>query len=159
MAIGRRKLRVLLVEDSLLMAEQVEEMIKMAVPGAKITTFENADDANAKLRSAEFDLAVLDLNLKRGSGFHVLKAVKALPRPPTAVVMTNFGLPQYRDLALLMGADYFLDKAVGMDALTDIVQGVAAQHEIEIRNAPQKRSSDIEKNLTPFPGNPTHRLH
>jgi DNA-binding phage protein len=42
-------------------------------------------------------------------------------------VLTNYGLPSYREYALLSGADYFLDKALEFESLQGIVEMVAQQ--------------------------------
>lgn len=120
-----KKLRVLLVEDCLLTAEQLTELVKSGDFDVSVSTATTEEAAIAAAVSQPAELVILDLNLKGGSGFKVLRALKELESPPAIVVMTNFALPRYRELALLMGADYFLDKASGVEILPAILDSIA----------------------------------
>ena len=71
-------------------------------------------------RGKAFDLMILDLQLRTGTGFGVLEALGAT-RPPT-IVLTNYALPEYRRRAQALGADYFLDKSKDLDQLQLIIQ-------------------------------------
>jgi len=97
--------------------------------------------------------------LKSGSGFQVLKTVKDLDPAPIAVVLTNFALPQYRELALSMRADYFIDKALGMESLPSIVCSIAEQLGIDPRPAARRKADEMERKSDLFPQDTTHRLH
>jgi two-component system OmpR family response regulator len=59
----------------------------------------------------DVDVIVLDLHLKQGTGFGVMRALATLQRKPTVIVLTNFGLPEYGKASLAFGAALFLDKA------------------------------------------------
>ena len=115
------KLHVLLVEDSVLTAEQLCEMIRKHRPHVACTIVATESDALEKISSTPVHAAVLDLRLKEGTGFVVLRKLAALNPKPFIVVLTNYALPKYRELALLSGADYFLDKATSIDMLPDLL--------------------------------------
>jgi DNA-binding NarL/FixJ family response regulator len=105
-------LRVLLVEDSLLIRERLVE--SLADPG-RIEIVGQADAEDSAIALAgdrDWDVLVLDLQLKRGTGLAVLRALLGR-RPPdsTIIVLTNYSFPQYRSKSLALGADYFFDKA------------------------------------------------
>ena len=120
---GRDKLHVLLVEDSLLTAEQLCELIHKHHPEVTCTVVSTESDALKKIAGEPIHAAVLDLRLKEGSGFTVLRKLASLNPKPFTVVLTNYALPQYRDFALLSGADYFLDKATSIAALPTLLDG------------------------------------
>jgi CheY-like chemotaxis protein len=115
------KLHVLLVEDSALTAEQLREMILGHRREVSCTVVATESDALEKIDSSHIHAAVLDLRLKEGTGFSVLRKLASLEPRPFIVVITNFALPSYRDLALLAGADYFLDKATTIYVLPDLL--------------------------------------
>jgi DNA-binding NarL/FixJ family response regulator len=115
------KLHVLLVEDSPLTAEQLCEMIRRHRPDVSCTIVATEADAVEKISATPIHAAVLDLRLKEGTGFGVLRKLASLDPKPFIVVLTNFALPKYRELALLAGADYFLDKATTMDVLPSLL--------------------------------------
>jgi len=114
--------RVLLVEDSTLTAEQLCEMIRALRPTIICVAVATEDDALRAIDSQPPHIVVLDLLLKQGSGFNVLKKISSMTPKPLVIVMTNYALPQYREYALLTGADYFLDKAVSIDVLPTILE-------------------------------------
>lgn len=116
-------LGVLLVEDSPRIAERVRELLQQE--GLRVVaTVEDEAGAIRALRDLNVDLLILDLQLKIGTGFGVLEAVKA-NRPPT-IVMTNYALPQYRERARQLGVEHFLNKAMDFERLPEIVAQIRA---------------------------------
>jgi DNA-binding NarL/FixJ family response regulator len=122
-----KMLRVLLVEDSPIirarLAEALTEIPNVRVVGQAATEA----DALRLMREAEWDVAVLDLQLKQGTGLGLLKTIPRNLRPPDAriIVFTNYALPQYRDRSMLLGADYFFDKAHEFGRVRDLVNTLA----------------------------------
>jgi CheY-like chemotaxis protein len=119
-------LRVLLVEDSKLLADQISELLA----GTECTSLgvvATEQEAIAASNAQAPDLVILDLHLKQGTGFGVLKAVARLPKQPQVVVLTNYALPQYREQALALGAHHFLDKSADFDLLPELIQDISRQ--------------------------------
>jgi two-component system secretion system response regulator SalR len=114
--------RILIVEDSKLTAEQICELISKSYPEVKCSVVSTENEALSAMAENSPDVIVLDLHLAKGTGFGVLKQMDALEKRPLVIVMTNYALPQYRDFALLRGANYFLDKAVSMYELPNILR-------------------------------------
>lgn len=107
------KLRVIIVEDSAIIRARLAETIS-EIPNVEIVgQAETESEALALLRANEWDAAVLDLQLKEGTGLGVLKTLGRAERPDHTriIVFTNYSFPQYRDRSLSLGADYFFDKA------------------------------------------------
>ena len=106
-------LRVLLVEDSSLLAARLSELIRRLPDVDLIDTVQTEADAMARIGNAVPDVLILDLHLRTGSGFGVLRSLaveKALQRPKI-IILTNFGLPEYRREAESFGVEAFLDKS------------------------------------------------
>jgi DNA-binding NarL/FixJ family response regulator len=119
-------LRVLLVEDSSVICGLIAEMIN-GVPGVTvIESVESESDAIEAIRCLNVDVVVLDLQLRKGTGFGVLRAVAGLTQKPAIVVLTNFAIKTYRDTALAMGARDFLDKSRDYDRLPSILTEIAS---------------------------------
>jgi len=112
-------LRILLVEDSPRIAERLRDMLEVE-PGLQIIDTV-ADEASAIVAasSGNIDVMILDLQLRSGTGFGVLRALGA--KRPTTIVMTNYSLPQYRRRAQDLGAEHFLDKSVDLLRLPEIL--------------------------------------
>ena len=114
-------LKVLLVEDSPLLSDRLLELLS-DIPGV-VTLPAVATEAGAIAAIAELapDVLILDLRLKEGTGFGVLRVLKLLKRAPTVVILTNYALPQYRLQAEAFGVPYFLDKARDFDQLPTVL--------------------------------------
>ena len=121
------KLRVIIVEDSAIirarLAESLGEMPNVEIVGQ----VETEAEALALLKEARWDAAVLDLQLKQGTGLGVLKSLAHGARPANTkiIVFTNYAFPQYRDRSLSLGADYFFDKAREFHRVREVLNQLA----------------------------------
>lgn len=119
-------LRVLLVEDSPVMNNLIAGIINRVSGVAVVGSVDAEADAIDAIASGSVDVVVLDLQLRRGTGFGVLRALRGMDKQPTVVVLTNFALPTYRESALALGARHFLDKSRDYDRLPAILTDLAA---------------------------------
>src|SRR4029077_17836533 len=87
---------------------------------------ETEADAIEALRAEMCDAAVLDLQLREGHGFNVLKALRtaSISTGPRMVVLvlSNYATPQYRGRSLEIGADYFFDKSREYDRFCAVLE-------------------------------------
>src|SRR5262245_29678626 len=105
-------LRVLVVEDSPVVAERLRETLR-DIPGVLHVDTLNRESASVeRVALGGIDVIILYLHLERGTGFGVLRSIQALASErPVAIIFTNYDLPEYRRQALALGAHDFLDKA------------------------------------------------
>lgn len=113
-------LRVLLVEDSPLLTARLVEILEALPTVQAVTTCDN--EAAARSASLAADVVILDLHLKQGSGFGVLKRLLERGERPVVFVCTNHDIPGYRRRAFDLGADYFLDKSRDLPELPLMLQ-------------------------------------
>ena len=77
-------------------------------------TAETEGEARALLERQEFDVLVVDVELRQGNGIGVVKHARSQPAAgkasPLIIVLTNYALPTVRERCIAAGADYFLDK-------------------------------------------------
>lgn len=119
-------LRVLLVEDSSLLAARLTELIRRLPEVDLIGTVDTENDALARIAAAMPDVLVLDLHLRNGSGFGVLRSLSRSGRQrPKIIILTNFGLPEYRREAETFGVEAFLDKSRDYFRLPSLLTGFA----------------------------------
>ena len=118
---------VFVVEDSSVMRLRLVAALE-EVPGVLVVgVADGMDQAIAEITSLRARLVVLDLRLAQGNGLFVLRAVKQLEPPPVVAVLTNYPYEQYRARCAQLGADYFFDKAAGLDDLLEAVRGLASE--------------------------------
>jgi DNA-binding NarL/FixJ family response regulator len=89
-----------------------------------------------ELQRLQCDAVVLDLQLRHGNGFNVLKAIRQAEgngHRMLVIVLTNYAFSLYRHRCLQAGADFFLDKAREYERLPQVLNtvgnGKSAVHE------------------------------
>ena len=112
-------MNVLLVEDSDRIAERIRDLLGTDPEVSIVATVRDQQSAIDTARNGAVDVMILDLQLAIGTGFGVLDALG--PQRPKTIVMTNYALPQYRELARRYGVEHFLDKSVDFDRLPEIL--------------------------------------
>ncbi len=121
-------LRVLLVEDSKVLTERLSEAIRQ-IPDVELVGIADTEVAAIAAATREpVDVIILDLHLKQGTGFGVMRALVGRPCKPRIVVLTNYDLPEYKNAAIALGATHFLDKARDYGRLSDVLQEIHKQH-------------------------------
>lgn len=121
---GSTERRVLLIEDSVVLAERLVELL--CEPGRLSIAARAATQADAmlRLRESPYDVLVVDIELAEGNGVAVIRQARQLYPPeeqPLIVVLTNYASDFVRDHCFAAGADYFLDKMRDIAMLKGIV--------------------------------------
>ncbi|HEU4779943.1 MAG TPA: response regulator transcription factor, partial [Steroidobacteraceae bacterium] len=128
-----KPLRILLVEDSPLLRSRLESMLTQYA-GFKVTGLASAEtEAVEKLDTVAYDVIVVDVELRPGSGIGVIRAARArnpesdLGNHVSIIVLTNYDLPTVRERCMAAGADHFLDKMREIDRLMPILLQIAGR--------------------------------
>jgi two-component system OmpR family response regulator len=109
---GNQTLRVLLVEDSAMLAMRIAELIRRLPDVNLIDVVDTEADALRRMAATSPDVVVLDLHLRVGTGFGVLRALGRASGPrPKIIVLTGFDLPEYRREAEAFGVEAYLNKS------------------------------------------------
>jgi len=120
-------LRVVLVEDSKVLTERLVEALRQ-IPGIELSAAVDTESAACAVVARErVDVMILDLHLRQGTGFGVLRALAKSPDKPCIIVLTNYDLPQYKEEALGLGAAHFMDKVRDYHKLPDVLQELVAE--------------------------------
>ncbi len=109
-------MKVFLVEDAPLLRERLSALIASVGAG----TVGHADGAQAAIDgilATGPDAVVLDLHLREGNGFDVLRAVRKAAPAIAFYVLTNYPHDGYRASAERLGARGFFDKSTEFDKL------------------------------------------
>ena len=115
--------KVFLAEDSELVLGRIRDMLtgmgSVEIAGEAAT----ATEAIAGILGSAPDIALLDLNLKEGSGFDVLRALGGRMPRTRFYMLSNFSADPYRQLARRLGARDFFDKTKELERVREITQG------------------------------------
>jgi len=112
-----RELKVLLVEDSPLLSERMMELLSEMEGIVSVGAVSTESAAISAIDAQNPDVILLDLRLKEGTGFSVMRYLKQVSKQPVVIVITNYALPQYRREAEALGARFFLDKSQEFDLI------------------------------------------
>ena len=116
-------MQALVVEDSPQIAERLVELVSIPDRVAVVATAATEDEALAACDAHTIDLAIVDLQLAQGTGFGVIRRLRAAAgdHPACIVVLTNHAVPALKVAAFEAGADFFLDKSKDFAAIPRLI--------------------------------------
>jgi DNA-binding NarL/FixJ family response regulator len=117
-------LRVLLVEDSRVLAERMREALDVLENVEVVGAVADESAAVAAVRDNHVDVIILDLQLREGTGFGVLQRLGK--SRPVIIVFTNYMLPEYQRLANSFGVEHFLNKSLDYERLPQLIQEIGS---------------------------------
>ncbi len=118
---GNRTVRTYIVEDNPTIRENLVATLEELGGIAAIGFAETEEQGSGWLTShdGQWDLAIVDLFLKQGSGLGVLQACRERTAAQKVVVLTNYATPDIRTRCTQLGVDAVFDKSTDIDALID----------------------------------------
>lgn len=115
------RLKTYIVEDNPTIRENLIGTLEELACVIAVGTAETENDGKAWLNAnqQEWDLAIVDLFLKQGSGLGVLAACRDRPSKQKMVVLSNYATADIRQRCAQLGVDAVFDKSNEIDALVD----------------------------------------
>lgn len=115
------RLKTYLVEDNPTIRDNLIATLDELAAVDMVGTSDNENDGKAWLQDQQndWDLAILDLFLKQGSGLGVLAACGKRRAGQKVVVLSNYATPDVRRRCTQMGVDAVFDKSNEIDALVE----------------------------------------
>lgn len=115
------RLKTYLVEDNFTIRENLIATLEELVDIENIGTSDSENEAKAWLLAnpEDWDLAILDLFLKQGSGLGVLAACRDRKPSQKVVVLSNYATADIRQRCAQLGVDAVFDKSNEIDALVE----------------------------------------
>jgi two-component system, OmpR family, response regulator len=114
-------LRTYIVEDNATIRENLVGTLEELASITALGWAETENEAKSWLAGNEgqWDLAIVDLFLKQGSGLGVLEACRGRAAVQRVVVLSNYATADMRKRCLQLGADAVFDKSNEIDALVE----------------------------------------
>lgn len=121
------ELRTYIVEDNVTIRENLVGTLEELASVKALGWAESENDARAWLAAhpGQWDLAIVDLFLKQGSGLGVLEACQQRAVGQRVVVLSNYATSDMRKRCAQLGADAVFDKSNEIDALVDYCLALA----------------------------------
>lgn len=114
--------RILLVDDNAVFVQRLKCLLSESDPNYSIDTASDKYEAAGLLRSASFDLILLDIHLPGPSGIHLLQEMRNHNWHGQVIMLTNCSGRPYREECRKLGAPHFLDKTKDIEELLPLVQ-------------------------------------
>ena len=115
------KLRTYIVEDNATIRENLIGTLEELAEVEAVGIAETEDEGKEWLTShtSQWDLAIVDLFLRQGSGLGVLAACRNRLSAQKMVVLSNYATPDVRMRCAQLGVDAVFDKSNEIEALVD----------------------------------------
>jgi DNA-binding NarL/FixJ family response regulator len=105
----------ILIEDSQTIRDALIPTMRELADLEVVATADTSERAIATLAATEWQLAVVDLFLKTGSGMEVLRNCSNRRTGQHVVVLTNYATSEIRQKCLALGATAVFDKSTELD--------------------------------------------
>ena len=115
------KLKTYIVEDNATIRENLIGTLEELACVESVGIAETEEDGKSWLtrNPGQWDLAIVDLFLRQGSGLGVLAACRSRQPHQRVVVLSNYATPDVRVRCAQLGVDAVFDKSNEIDALVD----------------------------------------
>lgn len=113
------KMRTFLVEDNHTILENLVTTLEELAPVEAVGMADSEEEGAAWLNShtKQWDLAIVDLFLRKGSGLGILEALRRRDEQQKIVVFSNYATNEMRLRCAQLGVDAVFDKSTEIDAL------------------------------------------
>jgi DNA-binding NarL/FixJ family response regulator len=112
--------RAYIIEDSPTIRDNLIETLKELAAVEPVGTAETEHEGKRWLaQNEDWDLAVVDLFLREGSGLNVLEAARKRRPGQRVIVLSNHATRDVRWRCAQLGADAVFDKSTEIEALVD----------------------------------------
>ena len=121
------QLRTYIVEDNATIRENLVGTLEELASIVPLGWSETESEAKAwfEAHAGQWDLAIVDLFLKQGSGLGVIAACRQRRPGQRLIVLSNYATADIRDRCRHLGADAVFDKSNEIDALVDYCLALA----------------------------------
>ncbi len=115
------RLKTYIVEDNATIRDNLIATLEELARIEAVGTAETESEGKAWLaeKDQQWDLAIVDLFLKQGSGLGVLEACRNRKNHQKMIVLTNYATADIRKRCTQLGVDAVFDKSNEIDALID----------------------------------------
>lgn len=118
-------MKVFVVDDSVVIRERLKRLLAELQKVHVIGEAGDAQLALAAILETRPDVVLLDIHILNGNGIDLLSRLKREPVAPAVIILTDY--PEYRQLCLDAGADYFFHKSAEFEQLVPALQQLSRQ--------------------------------
>ena len=133
-------LKIFLVEDSADVRDLIIESLA-EIPGVVLAGYsETEQDAMVRLENENYDVLILDIQLKQGNGMNLLQALARSGQrrhDELKIIFSNHVSSTYRRVGLQCGVQFFFDKSSEFTKLRSLIERISGRG-VSPRNGQQQ---------------------
>jgi DNA-binding NarL/FixJ family response regulator len=148
---GDEAMKVLVVDDSAIVGERIAVMLSEFTEIELLDQVKDGLEAVERIRTLKPDAVILDIGLPGRNGIEVLADVKREKLAPIVIILTNYPYPQYQERCAEVGADYFFDKSIEFDRVSQTFKQLIHGSSMSM-NPSEKSSPRKSKRIQRFAG-------
>jgi len=142
----RDKLRVLIVEDDVLLSESLEIVLSVKGDMYIAGVARNGDEALSMLRIVEADIALVDLKMEKMDGVELIRHIREEYPGMKTLVLTTFYSDKDIAGAIQNGASGYILKGSGVESIIAAIVNVMAGRSVIDEKVMKRLSEYIKKN-------------
>lgn len=123
-------IKILLVDDSMIVRERLKLLLSEAVPEAVLFEARDWSEGKHVFEKNRPDAVILDIHLPDGNGIDLLALIKTISPSVHVIILTNYAYAQYDHKCKSLGADHFLDKSKEHDRIFEIFKNLALRQAV-----------------------------
>lgn len=123
-------MKVFIVEDSPLLRERLIAMLSELPEVEIVGQAQGALQAINSISTLTPDVVILDIRMQGGSGIDVLRQIRKEKSGTTVIILTNYPYPQYRDMCMKAGADFFFDKSAEFEKIPGVLRELIRERHV-----------------------------
>lgn len=123
-------LKIFLVEDSADVRDLIIESLA-EIPGVMLAGYsETEQDAMTRLENENYDVLILDIQLKQGNGMHLLQSLARAGQrrhDELKIIFSNHVSSTYRRVGVQYGVQFFFDKSSEFTKLRSLIERISGR--------------------------------
>ncbi|MGE5224766.1 MAG: response regulator [Omnitrophica WOR_2 bacterium] len=127
--------KILIIDDEPNICETMSMILKRA--GYITSVAMNAQEGLRQIKSQNFHLVLLDINMPFVSGMQILPEIKRHLPELLVMILTGYGSPEIQDAALCLGVNGFLHKPIEPSILLSKIKDTFRGKQSSIRKVSQ----------------------
>jgi YesN/AraC family two-component response regulator len=117
-----KNLRILIVDDEVIIRETLRELLE--IEGASVVEADNGNTAFALIQKRKFDLIISDVRMPVCSGTDLLKKIRAYDKKAPEIILISGFTDLTNEKAMDLGASGFLMKPQVMANLKELISDI-----------------------------------
>jgi DNA-binding NarL/FixJ family response regulator len=137
--------RAIIAEGTQAFRQVLLNIFHSRFPSVEWAEAANGKDATGLIETFFPDLILIDIRLPGGNALELTRMIKMHHPDVVVIILGSYDFPEYRDMAYLNGADYFICKDSSLEDHVALIQSVLSARSLgkEVQNGDILKSNVV----------------